>query len=216
MAEYQPLVLLVWRILRPRPMTKRFQENILVLGSTAGGKTTFVQELACNSMFGKLEVADWILQVGLSKQREAEIDSCFEPKVEFCQPQYEYGLKNTFTDLENLYKERVEKNKIAQSEGSGMDKHVERDSLIVLENFSGLADKSPSFVTCMTVCRKFGYCLLYVFHETAQSSPRWKDILSQTQIFWMFLSALDLVINYLMKFVTRSGSGRGYLSRQQM
>ena len=29
--------------------------NILVLGSTAGGKTTLVHELACNSMFGKLE-----------------------------------------------------------------------------------------------------------------------------------------------------------------
>ena len=29
--------------------------NILVLGSTAGGKTTLVHELACNSMFGKLK-----------------------------------------------------------------------------------------------------------------------------------------------------------------
>ena len=108
------------------------------------------------------------------------------------------------------------KNKIAQSEGSGMGEHVERDSLIVLDDVSGLADKSPSFVTFMTVCRKFGYSLLYVFHETVQSSPRWKDILSQTQIFCVFPSTLDLVINYLMKFVTRSGSGRGYVSRQQM
>ena len=32
----------------------------------------------------------------------------------------------------------------------------------------------------------------------------------------MFPSALDLVINDLMKFVTRSGSRRGYVSRQQM
>ena len=97
-----------------------------------------------------------------------------------------------------------------------MGEHVERDSLIVLDDVSGLADKSPSFVTFMTVCRKFGYSLLYVFHETVQSSPRWKDILSQTQIFCVFPSALDLVINYLMKLVTRSGSGRGYVSRQQM
>ena len=84
--------------------------NILVLGGTEGGKTTFVQELACNSMFEKLEGIHWILQIGLSKQREAEIDSCFEPKVEYYQPQDEYDLKKTFTDLENLYKERVEKN----------------------------------------------------------------------------------------------------------
>ena len=202
------------------PQTKTYDGkisgNILVLGSTAGGKTTFVQELACNSMFGKLKGIHWISQIELSKQREAEIDSCFEPKVEFYQPQDEYDLKKTFTDLENLYKERVEKNKIARSEGSGMGEHVERDSLIVLDDVSGLADKSPSFVTFMTVCRKFGYTLLYVFHETVQSSPRWKDILSQMQIFCVFPSALDLVINYLMKFVTRSGSGRGYVSRQQM
>ena len=97
-----------------------------------------------------------------------------------------------------------------------MDKHVERDSLIVLDDVSGLAYKFPSFVTFMTVCRKLGYSLLYVFHETVQSSPRWKDILSQTQIFCVLPSTLDLVINYLMKFVTRSGSGRGYVSRQQM
>ena len=98
-------------------------------------------------MFGKLEGIHWISQIELSKQREAEIDSCFEPKVEFYQPQDEYDLKKTFTDLENLYKERVEKNKIAQSKGSGMDEHVERDSLIVLDDVSGLTDKSPSFVT---------------------------------------------------------------------
>ena len=118
--------------------------------------------------------------------------------------------------MENLYQERVEKNRIAHSEGSGVGEHAERDSLIVLDDVSGLADKSPSFVTFMTVCRKFGYSLLYVFHETVQSSPRWKDILSQTHIFCVFPSALDLVINYLMKFITRSGSGQGYVSRQQM
>ena len=97
-----------------------------------------------------------------------------------------------------------------------MGEHVERDSLIVLDDVSGLADKSPSFVTFMTVCRKFGYSLLYIFHETVQSSPRWKYILSQRQIFSLFPSALYLVINYLMKFVTRSDSRRGYVSRQQM
>ena len=57
---------------------------------------------------------------------------------------------------------------------------------------------------------------MYVFHKTVQSSPRWKDLLSQTQIFCVFSSALELVINYLMKFVTRSGSRPGYVNKQQM
>ena len=123
------------------PQTKTYDGkisgSILVLGSTAGGKATFVQELACNSLFGKLEGIHWIAQVRLSKQREAEIGSCFAPKAGFYQSQDEYDLKKTFTDLENLCKERVEKNKIAQSEGSGMGEHVERDSLIVLDDVSG-------------------------------------------------------------------------------
>ena len=120
-------------------------------------------------MFGKVEGVHWISQVGLCKEREAEINSCFEPKVEFYQPLDEYDLKKTFTDLENLYKERVEKNKIAQSEGSGMG-----ERLIVLYDVSGLADKSPSFVTFMTVENlAIAYCNgTRNYHETVQGCSR--------------------------------------------
>ena len=34
--------------------------------------------------------------------------------------------------------------------GNGMGEHVERDSLIVLDDVSGFADRSPSFVTFLT------------------------------------------------------------------
>ena len=78
--------------------------NVLVLGSTASGKMTLVQEMACNSVFGKLESVHWISKVELSKQREAEIDSYFVPRVDFLNPQDEYedeyDLKKTLTDLE--------------------------------------------------------------------------------------------------------------------
>ena len=53
-----------------------------------------------------------------------------------------------------------------------LGKYVERDSLMILDYVSGLADRSKSFVTSMTTCRKFGYSLTYVFHETAVSSPK--------------------------------------------
>ena len=39
--------------------------------------------------------------------------------------------------------------------GNGMGEHVERDSLIVLDDVSGFADRFPSFVTFMTARRKF-------------------------------------------------------------
>ena len=68
----------------------------------------------------------------------------------------------------------------------------------------------------LTYCHKFSYSVLYVFHEPALSSPRWKDILSQTQIFWVFPSAMDLVLNHLVGFVTRGTNATGYVSRQQL
>ena len=108
MAEYQPLVLLIWWILRPRLMTERFQETFWSWVVRQVEKRPLFKSWLV-TMFGKLEGIHWNLQIGLSKQREAEIDLCFEPKVEFYQPQDKCDLKKTFTDVENLYKERVEK-----------------------------------------------------------------------------------------------------------
>ena len=86
--------------------------KILVLGNMGSGKITLVQELACQSMFGKLRQAHWISKVQLSKHREAEKDSCFSPKVEFYSPQDVKHLKKTFKNLENIYREREEKLKL--------------------------------------------------------------------------------------------------------
>ena len=95
-----------------------------------------------------------------------------------------------------------------------MGDYVERDSLVILYDVSGLADRSKSFVTFMTTCRKFGYSLMYIFHEAAVSSPRWKDILSQTQSFCIFPSPIDLVLNHLVRVAHRLIDR--YVSRQQM
>ena len=75
-----------------------------MLGSTGSGKMTLVQEMTSNSLFGELRGVHWISKLQLSKQREAEIDSCFTPKVEFYSPQDEGDLEKTFDDLENIYR----------------------------------------------------------------------------------------------------------------
>ena len=62
-------------------------------------------------MLGKLKGAYWVSAVKLSKARDVEIDFCFEPKIEFYNPQDEHDLKKTFVDLENLYREKLEKKK---------------------------------------------------------------------------------------------------------
>ena len=182
----------------------------MVLVSTRSGKATLVQEIGENSMFGKVQGVYWISKVELSKQREAEMDSSFEAVVDFYNPQDEFDFKRTFDVLENLYREKVEKQKIIGQKNHRKGEYVERDSLIVLDDVSGLADRSPSFVTFMNTCRKFGYSLLSVFHETAISSPHWKDI-SQTPVFCAFPSAMDLVLNHLVKFITSIYKGYLYL-----
>ena len=96
---------------------------------------------------------------------------------------------------------------------NGLGEYVERDSNVILDDVRALADRSKSFVTFMMACRKFGYSLIYVFHEMAVSR-RWKDILSQTQMLCIFPSAIDLVLNHLVKFADRL-RGR-YVSRKQM
>ena len=88
--------------------------NLLFLGSSASEKTTIVQEMVSNSMFGKLEVAQWISAAKLSKERQAETDSCVELKVEFYNPRDWYYLKKT---SENLYRGKLEKNKIDAGRG---------------------------------------------------------------------------------------------------
>ena len=87
--------------------------------------------------------------------------------------------------------------------------------MIALDDATGLAGKSPSFIKFLTICGKFGYSILYIFHEPAISSSKWRDIISQTQIFCVFPSAMDLIINYLAKFIAR-GTGNRYVSRQQL
>ena len=51
------------------------------------------------------------------------------------------------------------------------------DNLVVLDDVTGLADKSHSFVRLLTYCRKYGYNVLYIFHEPALSSSKFKDIM---------------------------------------
>ena len=146
----------------------------MVLGSSASGKTILVQEMASNSMFGKLEGAHLVSTVKLSKARVAEINSCFEPKIEFYNPQDDYDHKKTFLDLESLYRKNLEKKKIVvENSGNGKGGYLERDNLIVLDEVTGLADRSHSFVKFWTKCRKFGYSVLYIFHKPALSSPQW-------------------------------------------
>ena len=61
----------------------KFSGNILIVGRTECGKTTFMQRLALNIFFGKLKNAEWVLGIRLMQKREAEIQSNFSCDLNF-------------------------------------------------------------------------------------------------------------------------------------
>ena len=61
-----------------------FNGNILVVGQTRCGKTSFVQKLGKNKMFGNIDSVDSISKIELSEAREHQIrESCCYASVEF-------------------------------------------------------------------------------------------------------------------------------------
>ena len=64
--------------------------------------------------------------------------------------------------------------------------------LIVIDDVSDVADKSNNFSNFLTVSRKFGYICVYIFHIIYPKKFIWQMILSQTKIFNIFPSAIQL------------------------
>lgn len=79
----------------------RFSDNKLVVGHTGCGKTTFVQNLPLNNMFGDLKKIEWISIVELSEKREDQIRSCFKNTiVEFYYPPETYELDKVIENFQ--------------------------------------------------------------------------------------------------------------------
>ena len=57
----------------------KFDGNILIVGWTSCGKTTFIQKLGKNKMFGEeiLEIF-WVSKINLSEEREESIRASFK------------------------------------------------------------------------------------------------------------------------------------------
>ena len=65
------------------------------------------------------------------------------------------------------------------------------DRLIVMDDLSGLADKSSEFCSFLSVSRKYRYTCLYIFHIVFPNLSNWQMILSQGKIFNIFPSAVQ-------------------------
>ena len=60
----------------------QFSGNILLVGKTGCGKTTFLEKLGLNKFLRELVKTEWISGIDINKKREAEIQSSFSNETE--------------------------------------------------------------------------------------------------------------------------------------
>ena len=82
---------------------RKFEGNILIVRRTSCSKTTFVQNLDKNKLFGDVKEVYWISQIELSKDREKNIRDCFvDQTINFDYP----NNVEEFNDLLEVYTQK--------------------------------------------------------------------------------------------------------------
>ena len=143
---------------------------------------------------------EWVSVIKLDKQREAELQSCFDCQLDFYYPrnkeQY-YNLleyfktKSNSTDPGNAHSDK-DFSVSSSNYGENYGKKSNRNRLIVMDDVSGLADTSSKFASFLTVARKFKYHCLYIFHTIHPGKSIWKTILSQTNLLNIFPASVPI------------------------
>ena len=110
---------------------EQFRGNILVVGKTGCGKTSFVQKLGLNNFFGKIVKIEWMSSIFLRKATEAEIQACFNAEVEFHYAEDTEKLKELIQTFKHRTEDLVENDNISNSV-FGENKIM--DCLIVMDN----------------------------------------------------------------------------------
>ena len=79
------------------------------------------------------------------------------------------------------------------------------NKLIIMDDVSGLADKSNEFSNFLTVSRKYWFTCLYVFHTIYPGRQNWEMIMSQTNIFNFFPGSINnnRILKTLSLFASR-------------
>ena len=160
----------------------QFYGNILVVGRTGCGKTTFLEKLGLNNFFGNIIKTEWISGIDIDKKREAEIQSYFSNETEV----HVAKEQDELDSLIETFKLRSREETIDNNVNNSFGENKKLDRLIIMDDVSGVADVSKKFANFLTVSRKFGYNCVYVFHVIVPASQIWQKIISQTNIFNIF------------------------------
>ena len=153
----------------------KFEGNILIVGRTCCGKTTFVQNLGKNKLFGDIKKVYWISKTELSKDREENIRDCFTDQV------IEFDNPNNVEEFDDLLEMR--RLRKAEYTENNLGENMMLDKVIVMDDVSGLADKSDEFANFLTVSSKIwtNLCLHFSYGIPGKSKLA-NDIVSNKDI----------------------------------
>ena len=135
----------------------QFVGNIIVVDRIGCGKTTFIEKIGKNKLFGsQIKHVFWISKIVLSPEREEIIRESFvDQEVDFS---YLYDIEDFNYLIQNFTQKKSD-----YSDGE-MGENLWISKLIVMDDVSGLADKSSEFSNFLTVSRKYGFSYVYIFH----------------------------------------------------
>ena len=128
----------------------QFYGNVLVVGRTGCGKTTFLEKLGINNFFGDIKKTEWISGIDIDKRREAEIKSYFNTEIEvhIAKEQDEldslietFKLQSREVSDDRSREESDENHNVNNSFGE----NTKLDRLIIMDDVSGVADVSKKF-----------------------------------------------------------------------
>ena len=76
---------------------------------------------------------------------------------------------------------------------------------MVMDDVSGLFEKSEEFANFLNVSRRFGLTCVYIFHTIYPTSQNWQMILAQTKIFNNFPGSIQAssIVKILSSFCNR-------------
>ena len=142
----------------------KFKRNILIVGQTGCEKTTFIQKLS-QKMFGDLKEITKRLQKYPFLHKEKKTFLLVSKNVDFKYPQTidEFNMHLTFFQR---------KRRVDNDIDGVMGENNVFDKLIVMNDVSGLADKSDDFDNFLTVPRKFSFTCVYDFHTMYPTRSR--------------------------------------------
>ena len=72
-----------------------------------------------------------------------------------------------------------------------LGENIKLDRLIIMDDVSGLANKSETFANFLTVSRKFGLKCVYAFHTIYAARQKWQMIFAQRKIFNIFSGSIQ-------------------------